>query len=78
MRNVRNFWAETRVDGKKTVDATGPRAKEGGLEILVKIRDRGEPITAGILKCEHLDGVNRIYWVPANHGQTVLLASEER
>jgi len=45
-RNVRNFWIELEVDGKKTKIATGPVSKGGGFSLTVKMRDRGEIITA--------------------------------
>lgn len=40
--NVRNFFVRTEVDGRKTVDASGPKSKDGGFETLVYIRDAGE------------------------------------
>lgn len=48
-RNVRNFWIELVVDGKKTKIATGPVSKTGGFELTIKARNEGE-----ILPC---------YWV---------------
>ncbi len=40
-RNVRNFWVELEVDGKKTKIATGPVAKDGGFHLRVLIREGG-------------------------------------
>jgi hypothetical protein len=40
-RNVRNFWLELEVDGKKTRVATGPRGKTGGFKLTIYIRDDG-------------------------------------
>jgi len=45
-RNVRNFWIELEVDGRKQRIATGPRSKDGGFSLTVKMRDQGEIITA--------------------------------
>jgi len=42
-RNVRNFWIRTRVDGRETVDATGPVSKDGGFETAILWRDGGTP-----------------------------------
>ena len=40
-RNVRNFWIEISVDGKKTKVGTGPRNKEGGFRCKVLQRANG-------------------------------------
>lgn len=40
-RNVRNFWIEVNVDGRKSRIATGPIRKDGGFQIVIKQRDRG-------------------------------------
>ena len=45
-KNVRNFWIELVVDGKKTKVATGPRSKSGGFSLTVKQRDLGGIRTA--------------------------------
>ena len=34
-RNLRNFWIELEVDGRKTKIATGPPAKNGGFALRV-------------------------------------------
>ena len=41
-RNVRNFWIEADVDGKKQSVATGPRRKDGGFDMTILMRDDGE------------------------------------
>jgi hypothetical protein len=51
--NVRNFWIETRVDGNKPV-ASGPRAKDGGFSLTIKMRDEG-----GITTPVRIDGFAR-------------------
>lgn len=40
-RNVRNFWIELDVDGKKTKVATGPRSKDGGFTAKILMRENG-------------------------------------
>jgi hypothetical protein len=41
-RNVRNFWIDLDVDGRKGRVGTGPQAKEGGFDMVIKTRDYGE------------------------------------
>ncbi len=48
-RNVRNFWLELEVDGKKSKVATGPVAKDGGFQLKVLQRDNGEVTLVGYL-----------------------------
>ena len=43
---MRNFWIECEIDGKKTKLASGPRAKDGGFELTVKVRSNGESLRA--------------------------------
>lgn len=40
-RNVRNFWIELSVDGKKETVETGPVSKTGGFYMTIKMRDKG-------------------------------------
>lgn len=42
MRNVRNFWLELSVDGKQSRVDTGPRAKDGGFDLIVYVREDGD------------------------------------
>lgn len=51
-RNVRNFWIELWVDGRKTKIATGPVRKSGGFKLKVFQRNRGE-----IVEVVSLDGM---------------------
>lgn len=39
-RNVRNFWLTACSDGNRPV-STGPRAKDGGMILRLRIRERG-------------------------------------
>ncbi len=36
---IRNWWIVTRVDGRESMMAGGPRSKEGGFEVVVRQRD---------------------------------------
>lgn len=38
---VRNFWIECNIDGRSTILAGGPRSKNGGFSLTVKMRDSG-------------------------------------
>lgn len=40
-RNVRNFWIEAEVDGRKTPIAFGPGGKDGGFSLTVYMRNQG-------------------------------------
>lgn len=40
-RNVRNFWLELEVDGRKAKVATGPRRSDGGFRLTILIRKDG-------------------------------------
>jgi hypothetical protein len=57
-RNVRNFWIELDVDGKKQRVATGPVRSDGGFRIRVLIRDQGgiSSTTLTIQGIAHDDG----------------------
>lgn len=62
-RNVRNFWIEIEVDGKKTKVATGPISKDGGVRVVVKMRDHGEIVEAGVLTGRaHSGGSLELSW----------------
>lgn len=43
-RNVRNFWIELDVDGRKEKVATGPVRKDGGFSATIYMRDKGEVV----------------------------------
>jgi hypothetical protein len=40
-RNVRNFWIELSVDGRKSRIETGPSRKDGGFSMTVRVRENG-------------------------------------
>ena len=41
-RNVRNFWVDLSVDGRKDSVGTGPREKTGGMDATFYIRKDGD------------------------------------
>lgn len=63
-RNVRNFWIEAEVDGRKTPIKFGPTGKDGGFHLIVYIRNQGEAEKiAGIEGDTSRDGKRLILWV---------------
>jgi hypothetical protein len=40
-RNVRNFWIELDVDGRKERVETGPVKADGGFSLTIRMRDKG-------------------------------------
>lgn len=44
MRNLKNFWIELLIDGRKTKISTGPRSKSGGFSMTIFMRDRGKSV----------------------------------
>lgn len=40
-RNVRNFWIELEVDGVQTKIATGPKSRDGGFQMVIRMREKG-------------------------------------
>lgn len=42
--SVRNFWIDAYVDGQKP-KGFGPRAKDGGFTLYIKMRDKGSVTT---------------------------------
>jgi len=45
-RNVRNFWIEADIDGRKSAFASGPVRADGGISLRILQRDGGGIITA--------------------------------
>jgi hypothetical protein len=86
-RNVRNFWLELEVDGKKTKVATGPVRKDGGFTLDVKMRDMGCIMIAGQIVGQVVDDKLFLVWEPSDwsdwlpdvetvHGQHILCQTE--
>ena len=62
-RNARNFWLEIEVDGRRAKVATGPISTDVGFRVVVKMRDRGEIVGAGVLTGRaHSDGFLELSW----------------
>jgi len=41
-RNVRNFWLNADIDGRRSRFASGPRARDGGFRLDIYHRERGD------------------------------------
>lgn len=48
---LRNFWADIYVDGRESPLGSGPRAKDGGMEIVIRQRDKGEGFKSFTISC---------------------------
>ena len=53
---TRNFWIDVIIDGKTTTLSGGPRTKDGGMEITLKMRDQGDRKTILKINCYENDG----------------------
>ena len=51
-RNVRNFWLEVEVDGRKKRIACGPVNKQGGMRIVLRQRNKGKVERVLIINCQ--------------------------
>lgn len=58
-RNVRNFWIEASVDGRRSDINTGPRKSEGGFSCTIYVREEGS-ISDKYLRIggQHVNGKN--------------------
>lgn len=52
---MRNFWLETKVDGRKSILTGGPRNKDGGMTTKIYVRDCGESVLAYKIVCRECD-----------------------
>jgi len=50
-RNVRNFWLEAEIDGRKDPLKGGPRQSDGGMIIRLYQRHRGHPFQVLEISC---------------------------
>lgn len=54
---MRNFWIETKIDGRKTNLTGGPKNKHGGLTTSLYIRNDGCSELACKIVCEENDAI---------------------
>lgn len=54
---MRNFWIDADIDGRATMLSGGPRGKDGGMNIAIRMRDEGKSVVACRINCYECDGV---------------------
>ena len=64
---VRNFWVDADIDGRETMLSGGPRAKDGGMSVIIKQRSKGDITTSLRILCTEHNGslITQVYDV--NH-----------
>jgi hypothetical protein len=62
---TRNFWIEAEIDGRETPLAGGPRSKDGGMDVLLTVREDGGISEAVRIVCWS-DGAKNIVRVRFN------------
>lgn len=67
-RNVRNFWIELDVDGRKARIATGPRRRDGGFECVIRMREAGYVTRVLQLRGSESDGLLTLTVGTDDHG----------
>jgi len=70
---VRNFWLEAIIDGRKTALTGGPRSKDGGMIISLKVRDRGKGRRILNIYCSE---ENDVLFIDAQAGGECILAKQ--
>lgn len=55
-RNVRNFWINAVIDGRRSPLVGGPRAKDGGFDLEIKQRHAGQVVPALTVLGQEIDG----------------------
>lgn len=53
---LRNFWIDSRIDGRNTILSGGPRSKDGGMHINVLQRKDGKKVKAVEVNCYEENG----------------------
>lgn len=72
---VRNFWVEADVDGYQTMVQGGPRSKDGGMDVVVYVRNEGRIETACKVFCRAY-GEKLIVEVSANDKQVAKIETK--
>lgn len=68
---IRNFWIEADIDGRATNLAGGPRAKDGGFNLVIYQRSEGAIIKAATISgFAHEDGTLRLH-IDLHEGKTI-------
>ncbi len=80
-RNVRNFWIEIEVDGKKEKIATGPKAADGGFTMKIFVRENGNVSDNAVLISGTINPQDKLFILATttqNQGRhnTILMGSK--
>lgn len=65
---TRNFWINAEIDGRETPMAGGPRSKDGGMDVLLTVREDGG-ISDGVRITCRSDGEKNIIMVWGPDGE---------
>lgn len=77
-RNVRNFWLDVHVDGRKSI-GTGPASSEGGFELELRVRDHGAVRFVGhLLGSKYQDGRLVVKFIPLDPDKDTIILSETK
>lgn len=74
-RNVRNFWIEAEVEGRKSKIAFGPQGKEDGFRLTVFMHNKGEVEEVAWIEGGNIAGVS-ILWVDCKGHQQIKISRE--
>jgi hypothetical protein len=77
-RNVRNWWITGRADGQKSSVGFGPAAGDGGFDLVIYQRNRGEAEEAVEILGRWIDGTLRLTVRAANKPSPVLVVESQR
>ena len=66
-RNVRNFWIDLTVDGRRSRIAAGPAGKNGGFSLVIYQRDKGAIVEMAQIEGAELDGDLSIWFDLRDH-----------
>jgi len=72
-RNVRSFWVEGQVIGRKTNVKIGTKAQTDRMDIKVFQRDHGDVTQALTVICDECEGTLRTRVIDPNTGETLFV-----
>ena len=75
-RNVRNFWIEIEVDGRKERIATGPRRADGGFDMKLLMRNSGGIMEAMRIAGRHIAGELELVVMPTADSGAEMMDNE--
>lgn len=77
-RNVRNFWIDADIDGRKETLSGGPNSKTGGMRAMIYMRDKGDVSHAVTINATERGGKLELeIWGP-NQDKVIFTLETER